>query len=314
MRTKIGLAILCSFVVSFSIMSGISLSETFDELYEQEKKFYSHELIDEFSVFIIGSSHSGRINVSIVNELINDVHSDVVVYNLGVPSDNPEFRLRTLEDIVSKQPDIVFYGISYRDFNYPEINNSLLPEPKSYFSGMFILEQLDLFFKNPKRATLENIRGLIGETSQTPVESKEFYLNNTPFHPYYEHMTKTNTLKSKPDTATTQQVWKGDLSSNKRWLAFSKIITTLQENNIEVIIFTTPQSQVFLDILSQEQKNSFEQILEILQESHDLKIHDYTTKYSRANVWDNPTHLAFNEDGFQFSNDVAEMIIQEIEE
>ena len=56
---------------------------------------------------------------------ISDKNPDITIYNLAVNGDSPKFRYGDLEEIVRLKPEIVFYGISYRDFNQPsESTNS----------------------------------------------------------------------------------------------------------------------------------------------------------------------------------------------
>lgn len=315
MKTKIGLAVLFSFIISFSLMSSVSLSTFFDELYTREKNFYSKNFTEGLTIFIIGSSHSGRINTAYVNDIIGNIYPDSVVYNLSVLADNPKFRLRTLDNIISVKPDIVFYGISFVDFGYPELEKPILPEPKSFFSQMFFLENYDIFFKNPKLATLEHIRGIINNfnnSANSSNTSEENYMKNTPFHPYRSYMLKTNIIEPAINENNKREGWQGSLSSNQNWVALTKIISNLQANDIQVVVFTTPQSEVFLDRLSSKQKQSFEIILETLEDEYHITVYDFTNKYSKMDIWSDPTHVALNNDGLVYAHDIAKIILQEL--
>ena len=45
-----------------------------------------------------------------------------------------------------------------------------------------------------------------------------------------------------------------------------------------------------------------------------MNIYDYNNKYDELSIWRDGSHIAFNEKAIVFSDDVAQMIIQEIEE
>ena len=286
----------------------------FSDANKQEEKFYSQNFSKNYTVFILGSSHVGSINATYVNQVIKNMRDDVIVYNLATGGDSPQIRIRTLENIAWAKPDLIFYGISSRDFGYPIIENQILPEPKLFFNKISENNDFDIFLKNPKIKTLEIIRTISLNTGIFPsntesIESDEY----TPFFIYSKHMEETNILNRTGGESTSPQKWNKEFSSNRNWQIFTKIIETLHDKKIKIVLFTTPQSRIFLDTLSQEQIEAFNLILNELKQKYNLKIYDFTNKYEDMNIWNDLTHVAFNNDGIIFSEDIANFITDEIE-
>ena len=58
----------------------------------------------------------------------------------------------------------------------------------------------------------------------------------------------------------------------------------------------------------------FNGILDDISNEYDVKVYNFTAKYSGLKVWNNLDHIAYNENSNQFSNDVSEMILMELNE
>jgi len=82
-----------------------------------KKNFFSSNFPEQQTIFLLGSSHMGIINVTRVNDMMVD--DNITVYNLAEPGNSPSVRIKQLEQIISAKPEIVFYGLSYRDFQFP---------------------------------------------------------------------------------------------------------------------------------------------------------------------------------------------------
>ena len=81
-----------------------------------------------------------------------------------------------------------------------------------------------------------------------------------------------------------------------------------------MIIFTVPIHDFYLDNISIETKLSFNQILNNISDEYDVKIYNFTNKYSGLKIWNNLDHIAYNENSNIFSSDISEMVITEIDE
>jgi hypothetical protein len=90
------------------------------------------------------------------------------------------------------------------------------------------------------------------------------------------------------------------------------IITKLQENNIKIILFTTPQHKYFYDLVATSEKQAFKKIIIELEKSSNLEIYRFTEKYSDLEIWRNPTHIVVSKSASIFSDDIANLILEEL--
>jgi len=104
------------------------------------------------------------------------------------------------------------------------------------------------------------------------------------------------------------------INNNEQLFYFKKIISEFQENNIKVVIFTTPVSRSFINVLPDDAKYVFKTILSDTSNQLEVKIYNFTDSYVDLPIWQNPTHVAYNSKAMIFSDDIAEMIIKEINE
>ena len=93
-----------------------------------------------------------------------------------------------------------------------------------------------------------------------------------------------------------------------------EIIFTLQENDIQVILFVVPQHKIILEDIGDERIRSFDLILDDLDKIPNLKIYNLFYKYSDLNIWNDPAHIAINDKTAIYSEDVAKMILREIQQ
>ncbi len=107
--------------------------------------------------------------------------------------------------------------------------------------------------------------------------------------------------------ATFNQI--GDFSDNADVIAFQKIINKLQENNIKIIIFTTPQSKYYLNAMPDSAKNTFDDLLNYLEKNSKVKIYSLQDKYKDLEIWDDPQHVAIFNNTQIYSMDVSKIIL-----
>jgi len=88
---------------------------------------------------------------------------------------------------------------------------------------------------------------------------------------------------------------------------------TFRENNVKVVLFTTPLSKNFLEILPDSDEQTLDIILQNLSEEFDVKIYDLKDKYTELSIWRDPTHIVNSETAMIFNKDIAEIISSEID-
>ncbi len=278
------------------------------------EEFFLGDFPHNQTIFLLGSSHVGNMNITQVNNLIGS--DDVVVYNLAIGGDTLVKRLNDLDKIISSRPDVVFYGISYRDFQFIHDNTviPLLPtiqqlDPCSKLHSILY----DNLPSNPQWFVRNIFKNMIQPDTALPVatSSNLISIDNTPFY-----LQPKNPIIGSDSYMKTQQLdllyWDDNIKKNQNICALHIIINELQKNDIKLVIFTTPLHKYYLDALSNSQKNEFKTLLQTLTNDYGLKIYQFEERYVGLNVWLDSSHFSTHQNVTIFNNDIAEMIIMEM--
>ena len=326
--------VIVDFFQEYSIKNDVKgFSKTLD-VEAQEKIAQTKFLSQHFDpyknkIFLIGSSHIKPLNTTHVQEQLSKNNQNFDVYNLAIGADSPQDRLKSLDLLISSKPKIVVYGISYRDFmdQFPSGQSeskpvSLLPDPHDYFTeiSMKLFSNYDLgFMENPKLVTLTALKLLennVGESIK-----KKTNENNLLVRPYpnaFFNESRSDIPKNDADLknmffvegATFNNI--SDYNKNVNVIALKEIITKLQQNNIKIIIFTTPQSKYYLNAIPSYEKTAFDTIIQNLEKDCNVKIYSLQDKYKDLNVWYDPQHVAIFNNTQIYSDDVTKIILGEI--
>jgi len=252
--------------------------------------------------------------------------------------DEPEKRIHSLGKIISSKPTIVVYGIGLRDFEKPFFSRSAIPiseidqqdfekpsidnsSPRSFISNekehilpdvyesLNQLLQIDQFFyqnfnftHSPKYTTFQLMKNInnaiiIQEVETTDPEfSKKF-----PFNKNREQLDEILKIDKIP-------IWRGLDIEDRNFLAFEKIINSLNSNNIKVIIFVTPVAKEYLEVIPEDDKNSFFSKLKTLEENYDLQFYNFLESYSELEIWFNTIHVTTSDEGLIYTRDIAGLI------
>ena len=342
---KISLYAICSLILAFSILITIDFFQYYQlqndgknfskilDIIGQEKvaqaNFFSEPLESNSSkIFLIGSSHIKSLNTTHIQEQLSNNNQDFDIYNLAIGADSPEERFKNLDLLILSEPKIVVYGIAYRDFmiqSFPgQLDNesiSPLPDPNFFFNKQIkeLFSNYDFdFMENPKLVTLTALKLFENDLKKSLRNETQ----NLLVYPYPNTFFK----ESKNDVPLTDIELKnmffavgatfnsiGDYNNNVNVISFKKIINKLQENNIEIIIFTTPQSKYYLNAMPSSAKNTFEDLLDHLEKNSKVKIYSLQEKYQDLEIWDDPQHVAIFNNTQIYSKDIAEIILNEIE-
>lgn len=306
--------ILSSLFIS-SVIAGMSLllifnffpSTTFQET--KENSFFNKEFeTNEQIIFIFGASQTARINSTLVDDIISKNHENYSVYNLSYDGDTPKTRYKLLPQILSLDPSIIFYGISYRDFSNIELQ-------QSSYSLLKYLDKLtdnkyELDSVNPKLATLKAIKQLTFGKSLS--SENRIVLSNSPLLTLSTPDTKiaSQTDLEKSATLIPPQI---DIVNNEQLDYFKRTLTEIKKNDIKIVIFTTPLSKFYLDNISVSDKQNFKQIINEISNEFNVPVYNFTNNYSSLDVWSDISHVAFNKHSVVYSNDITNMILMEID-
>lgn len=276
-----------------------------------EKQFFSREFdITKSKILIIGSSHVGMLDAQKIEMIINQDYYEYAVFNLAKGSDTPTKRLKQLSELLSLKPELVVYGINYRDFeDFSSYNNEhTFPEPAKWIRNLLNLE-LD-FLNNPKLTTLNVFRNYVGVK---PLQNSS--LTSTPFFPYSEHhyqvMNMNEIRNFYRNTDVTIDI--PSINHNIELDSLSIILKEFRENNVKVILFITPHNSEYIDGLSTSNKKNFEDIITRIEENHNIHVYTLLQNYTTLEIWSSPNHITHGDKGSIYNQDVAKIILKELE-
>jgi len=291
-------------------------------------KFFSQDFKDKTTVFILGSSHIDSLDPYHIEGKLSEDDLLVDVYNLSIVADRPQHRISSVDKIVSAKPDLVIYGIGFRDFSKyvyvkgPEINDfsitdieKILPDPRDIISREL---KLDHYFyenfghlKSPKLSTFilfENIQKHYVDNVNIPYEE---YSEKIPF---LEPSDEIQTIASKRELQNeiANNSWDGFEVSDYNFQQLSKIIGILHDNKIKVIIFTTPHSNEYLNMIPETDKQFFLSKLDDLNKDLDVPVYHFYDAYKDMDLWLDSRHVTVEKEGIIFSENIAELISKSI--
>jgi hypothetical protein len=293
---KIAFLMIISFIFSFSLYF---LFETFSDPHYTIGEPERYPIIFEFNSKIIvleGTSQTYQVNATRINDYLESIHSDFYVYNFA----GYGYLLET-DDFKSISPAIILYGISYRDFYVEKENEDNVLDINNLFTNIILEINNELGNKNPKALTLQIIRKSIGnkEVFPEPID---------------------NIINIASDDVLRTQVYYSDVNfhkitpynENPNVKKLENIIKMNKDKGIKMIIFHPPFHKYYLDLISDESKENFKDIMDIISNKYDIKIYDLHEKYADLKIWSDLVHVAYNPDSMIFTDDISKIILEEI--
>ena len=289
------------------------------------------------TLFVFGSSHVNVVNKQYVYKYVEEHdNEEFVVHFASKGNDSPLKRLDDLDRILSYDPSIVVYGINLRDFQqtskitHPVIQQStqqqnILPDPKNLIDKYFSFDNIfwiDLQnFANPKLTTLsiikEKIENPLDQIFKEPISLEEqekiIELNEQKAKKRQETIAHHNEIAT-PDKLKEHAIWLSRNSfniheDNPNTLAFIEVIRILKENNVKIILFTTPIYKEAWDRFSESDKESFFSIIDKISKDYDIEIYYFHNKYWNENIWMDSQHITLDPKGLIYSEDISKLIV-----
>jgi len=323
----VSISILVAFLIAFSLLC-IFLKNNSQDLSKWEKEFYSQDFGAQRKIFILGSSHTGHLNATYLDRYLSIHTKDYQVYNLSITGDRPSQRLGTIDQLISIKPDLIVYGIGFRDFENTEFENmdksnsnvmgNTLPDPQEFLKqtiSLHLLTGYDFnFFQSPKGITFTFIHNILIPSNP----STELHAQNTPFfHPYPKDIQIRELISTQDydeEKHAIQISFTGIKSPEKNMdvLALKEILTKLREHNIKVIIFTTPYKKSYFDMLPNSYKQVFDSIINDIAKQNGVKAYLLDNKYENfTNIWADFNHIALDKKITIYNDDIAKIILNE---
>ena len=284
-----------SFYFLFMTQNTLAVTQTF---------FYSHiDEYDESKIFLVGSSHFMPLNPEHMEKFIfkDEVYS---IFNLAESADKPNTRIRQLDNIIAADPDLIIYGLNYRDFSENSRTDFLLPSPKELIKQNVPLD-IPSFLDNPKLGTLSVIRDFF------KVEMSGNYEIKTPFFKIEEYLFPIVTNKQL-NKIVGSDMYIPIKEKNKQFQNFKSMMMKFKENNLKVVVILTPIRESSIDKISQISKDNFDLIITAISVSLNISVYSLMENYEDEEIWRNTNHITNDVPGLVFSEDVAKIILKEI--
>lgn len=307
---KIALCTIIAILISVSILIVLenqfplkkikALEEFFDE------RFFLQDFSKAENIVLLGTSHVAQANTTVINHKVMQLSKNYTVYNLGMGADDPSKRINQIDKIISMKPKAVFYGISYYDFPAVPEKDRLLIKMTRTLSDL-VNNKAD--FDNPQLFTRYYLFPSKDEHKNNQLyEDDCFSVPNTPFDKYCPKNQIPDTLEELKKLPNPE--WVNDLSQ-ERMISLLEIIEKLDKEDIKIILFVTPVHKIYIDRLSDYQRNSFENIIKNLSDKYGVKVYDFRYRYDDLPVWSDTSHI-IQTNGTIYDDDIAQMIIREL--
>ena len=312
-------------ILSLSLIIMILFSIVFSNEIETNQNEFYHQIFakDEKKIFIIGSSHSGHLNETYMQQTYVDHDSGYKIYNLARGSDTPKERIQYIDDIIQSQPEIVFYGVGYRDFSDEVRKNKIaesvpfLPDPSYYFKEMITVTKESFGIKSeelesPQIIMRYFIHSMFKEGDKKYISTEMF---STPTKPFYSYNPNQKIIQNDYELKEMlkENPFKLDSQNkNKQIMALKQILLKLKENNIKVVLFTTPHTKYYINSLEESNKEDFDSIVKNISDEIIVPVYNFHYKYHDENIWYNNQHVVFGGADIIYTQDFGKIIHQEI--
>ena len=260
-------------------------------------------------LFIIGSSTVYPINATYVSDILKENEYDYEVFNLADMSDIPSHRVKTIEHLISLKPDVVVYGIDFLNFekdkvNYEKINlhDLISKNPREILTKEFSNYGINFDFKFPTSPKEKMIL-----TAKYLIRGPEYHYN-----PFINYIQTNIATENEIELAAQKMQFNGiDKSSNNKELeALIKIIKKLKENEIEVIVFSSPYHYSVLEKISKEDQKFIQEKIFYILKDNGVKIEFLHDRYKQISIWKDPFHIVIHPTITIYSEDIAKIIME----
>lgn len=324
---KIVVTISIAFVAAFLILI-VALHDVEPQLVslDFQKKFYFQDFDPKIKkIFLIGSSEVHRLNATYIENYILQHADNYKVYNIALHSDLPQRRIASLDYIIASEPSLVVYGTGFREYHIPRpiekidtLPKSDLPSPPKFFNIISEVEKIIPYdftkIQSPKLHLLRFIRDSL--ELRTPEVTEDMLKTNTPFMKYKKEFFSISTDKElELFYQQPGREWPGikDPIKDKGVYSLNEIISKLKEKNIKIVLFSNPSTKYELETVGNHDIEIFEHALANTAHKNFINVHFLHEKYTDLPIFQTGNHITMNKTGLIFSEDIANIILNEIE-
>ena len=291
-----------------------------------EAEFYAQDFNITPTIFLLGSSQIIQLDPYYFEEQLLKNNFQFSVYNLAKASDQPHNRILDLDKIISAKPDLVIYGIDYRNLDQHTHNvkisgdeklksKSILPDVNYEIS--YKLKSISFFndnfepHKSPKFNTFHLLQKIVDHiVNDEYITSQETFSPKTPFFiddPYNEVLTE----KQLHDLVVSNTVNKIN-ETDDHVQDIIKIINVLHSNNIKVVIFSTPAQHDYLDKISEKDQKTFISKLNNLGNDLDVPVYHSFENFKDLEIWSDLIHITTSKQENRYNELVVDFILKSL--
>ena len=331
------LALLISFAMLFTYLNLYGNANSVDVTNEKLSSVMADS--GEKRVFLLGSSYVERLNSTYIKQYISENGlQQFQVYNIAKNgAGNPSQQIRFLDSIVSSHPTVVVYGLGFRELGYKPYtdnipkcasveetpskndNETSFSTPSIQDAVTYIQKEIPLqtdYFSNlpdPKHVTVDLLKSYFDKNT-TIVEGnntisgkvdQNLFEKRDPLFTEIKNLDEIN----KP-LGYVVRVCPDDM--NNELIKLKEMVTTLKNNNIDVILYVPPFSSSYLNAVGNDGTQTFLFTIEKFSSDNSLKLYDLHDKYVNLNIWADAQHVAENPKVVIYSNDLAKIILKEL--
>ena len=268
-------------------------------------EFYNLKIQEtDNNVFLLGSSHVGRLNTTNINSLLKNQNSDITVFNLASAGEKPSRTMSKIDDILFHNPKLVVYGVDYREFEISDSGDSLrtkkIPEkilldPKQFLDEklMFLITPYSFLFPdNPKLLSLKILKSFIGNVAEDDLLISDPYMPLIKIHPREYDVTPTDEitkLAGKQYSKHPEYFYQIDSSEID---IFNRILKKLTDANIDVLIVINPVHKSYYDKFDEDDQKLFSTLMDESTSKYDLEILSLQNTFWGLDIWFGNTHIS----------------------
>ena len=223
--------------------------------------------------------------------------------------DTPKKRSLNIERDLELEPEIVIYGVGFRDFSLEKEQNL---QTELSVADLLPFDTTEVETLNPKLTTLQVLRSFTIDLTKTDDKTDVPYPNTSIFAEVIQEKIASSDELHKDSESIREFII--TTQDNEQLDYFRTIIQTLQENNVKVAVMATPYHNSVIEKIPEIEKRNFYKILSDIEDELGVQVYDFSNEYEGLSIWRDTSHVALNQKSIVFSDDFAQMIIQEIEE
>ena len=313
----ISIAFLISLIIFGTILDGYS------------KGLLTNQIIidveNQDKIFLLGTSYVAVLNSTHIESRLDDNGFKKSVYNLE--TSRIFETLDDIEQIISHKPELIVYGVGFRDIgfmeniscsyneipsyvpnrNYQEINSN----SKENLDNFIIIDKIisETFSQNPKHMTVNILYSLFGETKKKFIDDSDVIDNRLALN-----ILKPNTITP---ISSLNKIVAGNYcmdfeTRNNELDNLDRIFGILKQNQIDVIVYIPPYTNGYLETLSPILQKELTNNIKSISEKHNFPLVDLSSKWEYSNIFSDRTHVAKNPDSIVYSEEIASIIISKM--